>query len=154
MPHTISTYNLPHPEANRRKYGGKELLTEGGLNEHDFEARRLTPLGSFSQPDPLAGTLTDPETGDRLPVPYLCHISPYAYCAADPINSIDPGLFEIENREELMTSTVICVYPEKEIPNYENTYIVSKFGGEATRVTNVRIFKSFGITWDSKGFKF
>ena len=99
MPHTISTYNLPHPEANRRKYGGKELLTEGGLNEHDFEARRLTPLGSFSQPDPLAGTLTDPETGDRLPVPYLCHISPYAYCAADPINYTDPSGMVIDTSQ-------------------------------------------------------
>lgn len=81
MPHMPSTYKLPHPdarnpEANRRKYRGKELLPEGALNEHDFEASRLTPLGSFSQPDPLASKY-----------PWL---SPYAYCAADPVNSIDP----------------------------------------------------------------
>ena len=92
MPHTTLTYKLlhpdaRHPEANRRKYGGKELLTEGGLNEHDFEARRLTPLASFSQPDPLAFLKSE--------------YSPYSYCHADPVNFIDPtGLFDTRKEAE------------------------------------------------------
>ena len=87
MLYAPSTYNLPHPEANRRKYGAKELLTEGGLNEYDFEARRLTPLASFSQPDPLAFLKSE--------------YSPYSYCHADPVNFIDPtGLFDTRKEAE------------------------------------------------------
>ena len=45
------------------KFGGKELEREGGMDFYDFEARRLDfALGRF----------------------------PYAYCAADPVNFIDP----------------------------------------------------------------
>ena len=74
-------YGQPHPDAlgaeiQRRKYGGKELLTELGLDEYDFSARRLAPCGSFTQPDPKA-----------TKYPWL---SPYAYCAGDPINYVDP----------------------------------------------------------------
>ena len=70
MPHTTSTYKLPHPDARHP------------------EARRLTPpLGSFSQPDPLAFLKSE--------------YSPYSYCHADPVNFIDPtGLFDIKDEAE------------------------------------------------------
>ena len=85
-------YGQPHPdcaapEFNRRKFGAKELITTFGLNEYDVIARRLTGLGQFSQPDPLATLTLD--------------ISPYAYCYADPINFIDPfGLFSSKGEAE------------------------------------------------------
>ncbi|MCM1293441.1 MAG: RHS repeat-associated core domain-containing protein, partial [Bacteroides sp.] len=76
-------YGLPHatstnPATNRHKYGAKELQTDLGLNLYDFEARYQNPvLPHFTTPDPLAT--------DYHP------ISPYTYCAADPINLIDPS---------------------------------------------------------------
>lgn len=59
------------------KFGGKELLTNNGLNEYDFGARRYyQAVPMFTQPDPFASKF-----------PWL---SPYAYCANNPVNVIDP----------------------------------------------------------------
>ena len=65
------------------KYGGKELDREHGINEHDFEARRQMPqLGLFSTQDPLKWDNPD--------------VSPYLYCAANPIRFTDPTGMKIE----------------------------------------------------------
>lgn len=58
-------------------YGGKEWLGADGRDEYDFHARRQYPhLGRFTTPDAHAES---------------CHdISPYAYCAGNPIMFIDP----------------------------------------------------------------
>ena len=75
-------YGIPHataysPEANRRKFGGKEYTSEFGFSSCDFGARLYSPLLCvFDSLDPKASTYT--------------HISPYTYCAADPVNLIDP----------------------------------------------------------------
>ena len=75
-------YGIPHataysPEANRRKFGGKEYTSEFGFSSCDFGARLYSPLlCGFDPPDLKASTYT--------------HISPYTYCAADPVNFIDP----------------------------------------------------------------
>lgn len=75
-------YGLPHADAtgadrNRRKFGAKELISEYALHEYDFSARRLPAIiPAFSRPDPLAEKYH--------------WLSPFAYCAADPINLIDP----------------------------------------------------------------
>ncbi|MEF2643890.1 MAG: RHS repeat-associated core domain-containing protein [Paramuribaculum sp.] len=75
-------YGLPHasataPTVNRRKYGAKELTTDHGLNLYDFAARWHNPaFPHFTTPDPLAEKYYS--------------TSPFAYCAADPINLIDP----------------------------------------------------------------
>ena len=75
-------YGIPHataysPEANRRKFGGKEYTSEFGFSSCDFGARLYSPLlCGFDSPDSKASGYT--------------HISPYAYCAADPVNLIDP----------------------------------------------------------------
>lgn len=56
---------------------GKEWLGADGRDEYDFNARRQYPhLGRFTTPAPHAES---------------CHdISPYAYCAGNPIMFIDP----------------------------------------------------------------
>ncbi|MCQ2145660.1 MAG: hypothetical protein MJY72_07950, partial [Bacteroidales bacterium] len=60
---------------NRYRFTGKELATETGL--YDFCARYLeTSMGRFTTIDPLA---------EKYP-----SISPYAYCAGDPVNRVDP----------------------------------------------------------------
>lgn len=59
------------------KYNGKELDRMHGLNFYDYGARQYDPLlGMFTQMDPLAEKYYG--------------ISPYAYCANNPVNAIDP----------------------------------------------------------------
>ena len=93
-------YGLPHADAagadrNRRKFGAKELISEYALHEYDFSARRLPAIiPAFSQPDPLAEKYH--------------WLSPYAYCAADPINLIDPtGKNPIYNKNGDFLGTTI-----------------------------------------------
>ena len=65
------------PGYQRRLFGGKELDSTSGLDLYDFEARAYDPaLGRFHQPDPL--------TESYQP------LSPYLYCAANPLIDIDP----------------------------------------------------------------
>lgn len=60
------------------KYGSKELDRENGIDWYDFEARYQDPmLPMFTTQDPLA---------EQTP-----SISPYAYCAGNPIRYIDPS---------------------------------------------------------------
>ena len=70
--------------AQRWKFGDKEFDAEKGLNWHDFGARFLMPqFGLFTTQDPLRHR--------------NWHLSPYLYCAANPIRFIDPtGMDEWE----------------------------------------------------------
>ena len=59
------------------KFGGKELDRTYGLDWYDFVARQYDPaVPMFNRPDDHAESYYG--------------ISPYAYCAGDPINLIDP----------------------------------------------------------------
>ena len=60
------------------KFGGKELDRIGGINHYDFHVRQLQlPIPHFYQQDPYA---------DKYP-----HLSPYLYCAANPLRYVDPS---------------------------------------------------------------
>ena len=60
------------------KFGGKELDRIGGINHYDFHARQLQlPIPHFYQQDPYA---------DKYP-----HLSPYLYCAGNPLRYVDPS---------------------------------------------------------------
>ena len=64
------------------KFGGKELDAMYGLHTYDFHARTLIPdLCRFDRPDPLA---------EKYPP-----LSPYLFCANDPVNNSDPTGMEI-----------------------------------------------------------
>ncbi len=73
------------PDAQQFKYGGKELDRSFGLDLYDFHARQQdAKLGRFNSVDPLAEKYYG--------------ISPYAYCAGDPVNLIDPtGMYPCWN---------------------------------------------------------
>ena len=60
---------------NAYLYRGKELQTFFGIDWYDSGARFQTTHGTFSGIDPLSEQ-TYP-------------ISPYAYCAGDPVNKVD-----------------------------------------------------------------
>ena len=83
-------YNLYYPYgcptrsiySDRYMYSGKELDNMNGLRLYDFPARPYDAISTrFLSPDPL-----------RSKYP---HISPYAYCANNPIMFIDPNGMEI-----------------------------------------------------------
>ena len=71
-----------YDNANSYKYGGKEFDTFGGTDLYDFHARYHAPsTGRFMTVDPMA---------EKYP-----GISPYMYCAGNPIAYIDPDGMQI-----------------------------------------------------------
>ena len=71
-----STYPVAVHEKTDYLYTGKELQQFFGIDWYDSKARFQTTSGVFTSPDPLAE--------EYYP------LSPYAYCAGDPVNRIDP----------------------------------------------------------------
>ena len=81
----FSSLLYPFPPGGREspyKYGGKEWTST--TSTYDFEARQLAPsFHRFTTMDPLAEKYYS--------------ISPYAYCAGNPVNRVDPdGLIDKE----------------------------------------------------------
>jgi RHS repeat-associated protein len=71
-------YQAPANGAKPYKYTGKELDMEHGLMLYDYGARQYDPtIGRFLTMDPLAEKYYS--------------ISPYAYCANNPIKFVDPN---------------------------------------------------------------
>ncbi len=110
--------------SNRYKYSAKELTTSGGANFYDFEARNLAiGLGIFDSPD-------------RKAVDYPS-LSPYSYCAADPVNFVDPtgesgeAVYDFEN----MKITV-----------YSHFYM---YGRDLNDYTATRIINSISDIWNT-----
>ena len=68
---TVATAGQPY------RFGGKELITANGLNEYDFGGRQYySAVPGFTKPDRMA---------EKYP-----WLSPYLYCANNPVNAIDP----------------------------------------------------------------
>lgn len=64
-------------EIQRNRFNGKEFDHFHGLNEYDYGARWYDPiLARFTTVDPLCEKYYS--------------ISPYAYCANNPVNAVDP----------------------------------------------------------------
>lgn len=61
---------------NDNLFTGKEFQSEFGVSWYDSRARWLTTHGIFTSQDPL---------GDSTP-----SVSPYSYCANNPVNRVDP----------------------------------------------------------------
>ena len=69
--------NSTNHNQQRYKYNGKELDRMHGLDWYDYGARWMdAAIGRWHVIDPLCEKYYD--------------ISPYAYCAGDPVNAIDP----------------------------------------------------------------
>ena len=86
---TYYPYGTPHrapknltgtssPTTNLYLFGGKELMTQDALNEYIYGARNYLPAATiFSSIDPLCEK--------------YYHLSPYVFCAANPIRYVDPS---------------------------------------------------------------
>ncbi len=65
------------PAGNTFWFSGKEFVTQGNINWYDFGSRWYDPYKiRWTTPDPLAEKYYS--------------ISPYVYCAANPVNLVDP----------------------------------------------------------------
>ena len=64
-------------DVQTKLYNGKEYDRMHGLNLYDYSARQYDPaVGQFTSMDPLCEK--------------YYHISPYAYCAGNPVKYVDP----------------------------------------------------------------
>ena len=92
------------------KYNGKELDLMHGLNTYDYGARQYDPiLARWDRVDPLAEKYYP--------------LTPYSYCAGDPVNKFDPDGKKIR----------ICKKDQKQVLGYINklaqgTFAVDKGG--------------------------
>ena len=73
----IDDYANRGMDVQNKLYNGKELDRMHGLNLYDYSARQYdAAIGQFTSMDPLCEK--------------YYHISPYAYCAGNPIKYVDP----------------------------------------------------------------
>lgn len=80
--------NLFRDDAEMYQYVGKEINRFSGLDLHDFSARWYDrQLGRFTSPDPLQ---------EEYP-----HLSPYLYCAANPLRYTDPPELKFESKNNV-----------------------------------------------------
>ena len=91
-------------ESQRWKFGGKELDRVSGLDLLDFEARPYdATLGRFWRPDDLASQYHP--------------LSPFLYCAANPLRLIDPTGTIIIASQLQSQQTILNTLPQKEQSN-------------------------------------
>ncbi len=92
------------------KYNGKELDLMHGLNLYDYGARLYDPpIGQFTSIDPLCEKYYS--------------VSPYAYCAGNPVNRIDP-----DGRDEWEFNKYGYVKKVSEEKKYDAFYFVDGKG--------------------------
>lgn len=72
----LASYCPPSELSNDYLFGGKELESAHNVRWYDSGARYQTTHGIFTSQDPLAEKYYS--------------ISPYAYCAGNPVNNVDP----------------------------------------------------------------
>ncbi|MDE7345749.1 MAG: hypothetical protein K2N48_03295 [Muribaculaceae bacterium] len=83
------------------KFGGKELITANGLNEYDFGARQyFSAVPGFTKPDPLSEK--------------YYWLSPYLYCANNPVNYVDPSGMVVIGLDNQARQNIIYSLPEEE----------------------------------------
>ena len=103
---------MSNVETNDYLYGGKELQQRFGVNLYDSGARFQSNTGAFTSPDPLAEKYYS--------------ISPYAYCAGNPVNLVDPEGREIWIILDYDKKTGIV----KEAVQYKDGKLYTKGGDE------------------------
>ena len=81
---------------NRYLFGGKELMTQGTLNEYLYGVRTYLPAATiFTSIDPLCEK--------------YYHLSPYVFCAANPIRYVDPSGARIYLSQDMNLKQIFTV---------------------------------------------
>lgn len=103
-----------------------------GINEHDFEARRQMPqLGLFSTQDPLKWDASD--------------VSPYMYCAANPIRFTDPtGCYIVgtDGKRVTFQNETWSKNASKDVQRIGNSMMLTKTG---TKLLNDMVSRKYPI---------
>ena len=111
---------------------GKEIVYDNGLDEYFFGARTLfAPINRFNQPDPLCEE--------------YYHISPYAYCANNFINAVDP-----DGRKVKPAGTAELIMIQNTLPKDARNYVkldknglidrtlLNSYGGKSLNFNNLK----------------
>ena len=110
------------PDHQPCKFGGKELDAMYGLNLHDFHARLQIPdLGRFDRPDPLC---------EKTP-----HLSPYLFCANDPVNNTDPtgmDIWDVDQWGKILSRTENKDMDQIRLVNEDRSQRQDKDGNDLT----------------------
>jgi RHS repeat-associated protein len=119
--------HYPFGEQWYSKDGGGNTITSGpwqftsyerdseSLNDYAIFRTHINRLGRFNRPDPIAGSITDPQSLNR-----------YAYVLNDPMNFVDPlGLCEID-----VAVTMVCSRMNGRLVGCTVTWYVTKSGCE------------------------
>ena len=129
--------------SQRFKYNGKEFDRTHGVDWYDYGARHMTPdAGRFTTIDPMAEK--------------YYNTSPYAYCANNPVNTIDPNgmekldVLDPEDDENEKIKKAITIYnDEKNVINIwahgspNGMTVFDKNRGENTTITDAKGFVNF-----------
>lgn len=119
------------------KYGDKELHLTAGVARYDYAARvYFAAIPRFDRPDALAGKYT--------------HISPYAFCANNPVNVIDPTGGEVkgvskQDAEYIVVDMVVNSINSDDEHYVEYFQIGKTLSNRALDAIEDR-FKSIGLT--------
>ena len=134
MPTAVLGVTVPRIKASKTfKYNGKELDRVHGLDWYDYGARCYDPaFAQFTQMDPLC---------EQYP-----HLSPYAYCAGNLVNAIDPDGDSIcvLNMGEFFDQHMALL-----IQNDDNKWAYYSFNGD--KVYNKTSGKSGGSPFNNLG---
>lgn len=120
------------------KYGGKEFDSMHGINLYDFHARQYdSVLGRFTSVDPLAEK--------------YYNISPYAYCANNPIKNIDPDGKDWFNHKE--NGNVIFVKGIEDLSSMDEDILETYAIGDISQYERLGADNMFGnnVTWGIYG---
>ena len=150
-PYGLSLAENSAKEAQPYKYNNKEMDAQNGLNLYDYEARYMDPaLGRFTTIDPMAEK-------------YYA-ISPYVYCANNPVKYMDPtgmDIWEIDKLGKIInhiqdkTQDAFFMVEKDKDGNYQRTYTTNKDGnkyynGISFEYGTIESLKSFSFSPDGK----
>ena len=136
-------------DVQRYKYNGKELDRMHGIDWYDYGARHMSPdAGRFTTMDPLAEK--------------YYNISPYAYCANNPVRFIDKDgrkiVMSTNNSQDFNNQYQNAVRYLKEhecsdiieyLENVETEIVIKEIGSEGQNYTNRRLGTN-EIGWKAK----
>ena len=109
-----------NPGFQSRKYNGKEFVEMHGLDTYDYGARGYYPaMGRFTTVDPLAEKYYS--------------ISPYAYCAGNPVNRFDPDGMDWYTSTD--GKTTYWQEGNKKVDGYTNSETYTQHVDDQTSIT-------------------
>ena len=130
------------PTGQPYRFGGKERMRDGGLNDYDYVARRLnSATGIWAQPDPMARDFAG--------------TNPYVFCGANPIKFIDPsGKAAIYFKGEYIGSDGVDDDRTYVIPDPQGTlYTDDNYTAESVGFSEEVISALLRVVKDSNGNK-